>query len=791
MKNKVQDGRQMNENQWMIRSEGVDNASALKNESIFTVANGHIGFRYDLDEWGMEESSLTLPGTYLNGLFESETITYGERAYGFAEHGQTMVNLCNPKGISLCGDGEQFSWLVSETEAFAQELNMKDGLASHRLVWKLASGKRLALSSRRVVSFTRKEIAVLEYRIEALEQEVELTAEAYLNSRVSNKIVGDDPRVGSGLKEKPLEIVHAEAFDKDGKSYLCMDACTKNSCLAVSCVSVVETEGDYSVLPAATAGIGYLAARVTVRLVPGKPLVLRRTVAFTAGVKGQEAELGKEALRLAVDAAAVPGEIFFDEQRAYLTDFWNSGTIEIMGNNSLTSALRFNLFHLLQSAGTDGKTSISAKGLTGEGYEGHYFWEAEAYIAPVFMFSRPEVARQLLLYRHSILDKARRQAKLLGHKKGILFSWRSIDGEECSAYFPAGSAQYHINGDVCYAVKRYLQLTGDMDFINGYGAEIVFESARLWMDMGHYVDGEFCLNGVTGPDEYTAIVNNNCYTNYMARENLNFAVELWERMAGEYPEQWISLCGRIRLAETEREEFAAAAAAMKLPYDEKLGIYKQDDEFLGKKPLDFSNLKRPLLLHYHPLFIYRHQVCKQPDSLLMEFYFPERFTPEQIQRDFKYYEQIATHDSSLSSCIFSVLAAEIGQFDTAYELFLKTARADLDDLHGNTKDGLHMANMAGTWGCVVFGLGGVCVTDGGQIKFRPRQYPEIPGYRFALNGKGFVVEIAVTGTEVTYRLKQGSQAEFYHFDEPVVLDQERQDVKYQIKTGKGKGEGTL
>uniref|UniRef100_UPI0006CF6357 hypothetical protein n=1 Tax=Clostridium sp. NkU-1 TaxID=1095009 RepID=UPI0006CF6357 len=341
-----------------------------------------------------------------------------------------------------------------------------------------------------------------------------------------------------------------------------------------------------------------------------------------------------------------------------MEEFWSLADVVIKGNETLTQSIRFSLFQLLQSVGRDSATSIPSKGLSGEGYGGHYFWESEAYIAPVFMFSKDDIARKMLEYRYTILDKAREQARLMGHEKGALYSWRSIDGEESSAYFPAGSAQYHINGDIAFAIVRYLDATEDFKFLEKYGLEILLETARIWTDMGHYSPvkgGKFCIDCVTGPDEYTALVNNNCYTNLMARENMWNAVKYAGLLKEKNGKRFQEIAEKIGLELKELEEFQRAGDQMYIPYDKTLQIHMQDDAFLQKKVLELKTIPEdrfPLLLHYHPMFIYRHQVCKQPDLLLAQFFLANRFSMEEKKRDFDYYEKLATHDSSLSVCIF-------------------------------------------------------------------------------------------------------------------------------------------
>jgi alpha,alpha-trehalose phosphorylase len=417
--------------------------------------------------------------------------------------------------------------------------------------------------------------------------------------------------------------------------------------------------------------------------------------------------------------------------------------------------------------GRDGKSNISAKGLTGEGYEGHYFWDTEMYIIPAFLYSNPSISRKLLEYRYSTLDKARARAREMSHRKGALFPWRTINGEECSGYFPAGTAQYHINADIAHAIKKYMDVTLDNEFMLQCGAEILFETARLWADLGFFnlsKDGKFCINCVTGPDEYTAIVNNNFYTNVMAGENLEYAYNIAVWMEREHNQNYKRLVSEIGLVPEEIAKWKMAADNMYVPYSGKHGMHLQDDTFLEKKVWDFENVPKenyPLLLHYHPLVIYRHQVCKQADVVLALFLLGHKFSLDQKRRDYDYYEKVTTHDSSLSACIFSIVANDIGYHEKAYDYFIKTARMDLDDYQGNTHHGVHTANMAGSWMCMVNGFAGMRVYDD-VISFQPYIHPNWEEYSFKITYRGRIIKLTISNKGTTYELLQGNELEIIH-----------------------------
>ncbi|MFW6366030.1 MAG: glycoside hydrolase family 65 protein [Spirochaetota bacterium] len=407
---------------------------------------------------------------------------------------------------------------------------------------------------------------------------------------------------------------------------------------------------------------------------------------------------------------------------------------------------------------------MCAKGLTGEGYDGHYFWDTETYIYPLFLYSNPQVARQLIMFRYNTLEAARKRASELNHSRGALFPWRTIDGHECSPFFPAGTAQYHINADIALAVTRYFEATGDTEFMEDYGTELLAETARIWADFGEFIPsmgGKFCINEVTGPDEYTCLVNNNAYTNFMAAHNLRSAVEAMERLKSDNYEKYVHLCHVLDFDERELEYWQSASENMFYPYDETRQLYAQDDSFFSKEIWDFKNTPKenyPLLLHYHPLVLYRYQVCKQADLILAQFLLSDQFSLEQKKRDFEYYEKITTHDSSLSTCIFSIMAAEIGDTEKAYEYFYDTVRTDLDNKKGNTGDGIHAANMAGTWSAIVFGFGGLRVIKG-KLHLNPVLPEKLKSYTFNIAFRGAHIRVHVDEERVDCTLVSGNELE--------------------------------
>ena len=749
--------------EWKIIEEQFSVENNYKNETIFALGNGYLGMRGSFEEGYQWPSDLGFEGNFINGFYEIDKISYRETAYGYPEKGQTMLNIANGKTIRLYVEEEEFSMLEGKLLSYRRELDLKEGILSRIVHWRSPKGREAEIRIERMVSHEHKHLAVISYSVTPLNFSGNVRLISSLDGCTKNTVEQKDPRVGSGLKNDVYNHKEAIITGEVGmlkqkthySEFTIVSAITHTfdtKCTMNYETMVKEDQIDF---------IYQIEGQIN------KPVQLTKYIAYITSLDTEEENLIKEGQKICLLGRNLGFEKMKGEQRLFLKEFWAKADVVIKGDPALQQGIRFNIFHLMQSVGRDGKTNIAAKGLTGEGYEGHYFWDTEMYIIPFFLYSNPQISRKLLEYRYSTLNHARNRARQMAHPKGALFPWRTINGEECSAYYPAGTAQYHINADIAFAIRKYMDATEDIDFLVAYGAEILFETARLWADLGSFVpekDNQFCINCVTGPDEYTAVVNNNCYTNLMAKENLYYAHDTAMWMKTQRPEVYEKLCMELDLKEEEILFWKEAAASMYIPYDEKRQIYMQDDSFLNKKVWDFANTPEdhyPLLLHYHPLVIYRHQVCKQADLVLAEFLLSEQFTKEQKKRDFDYYEKVTTHDSSLSKCIFSIIACEIGYFEKAYDYFMKTARMDLDDVHKNTKHGVHTANMAGSWMGIVNGFAGMRTVNG-ILSFSPYIPPNWEMYAFNVLYRGSTLHVTVEHDRVNYKLLEGDEITIIH-----------------------------
>lgn len=769
---------------WQLVESAPDAPQAALRESLFALGNGRIGVR------GAHEEGHVWPGTwqdavFLNGYYETEEIHYAENANGLARENQFIVDVPNGTSIRWRVDGETFDPSLGDLEGYRRCYDLRTALLTRQFTWVSPRGRRVAVSSRRIVCFARQHVYAIEYELRLLDSEgARLEIESTLDAGSGPGVASDDPRVGSPKAAHALELL---AVERDGERVTQTHRTRRSGLLLASAIEQVMRVDPPVPVDVADCGDDVESGddvrpgtRYSVHAAGGARIVLTKycvlVSALDAPVDTPADELRAYAAVHLADARRVGFAMLCVEQQQFLDRFWNDSDVEIGGDAALQQGVRFNLLHLLQSTGRDGLTNIAAKGVTGNGYDGHYFWDTEIYIFPVLLHTQPHTARKLLEFRHRTLPAARARARELNHPRGALFPWRTIAGAECSAYFPASTAQFHINADIAFAVQRYWDATGDVVFMCTHGAELVFETARIWLGHGHYVADagrgapRFCIHTVTGPDEYTALVDNNFYTNAMAQSHLRFAAEVAQWL-GAHPEALRQLTESIALDADEPDQWSRAADAMYLPYDEVRGIHPQDDGFLAKPRWDVAVIeptKRPLLLHYHPLVIYRHQVCKQADVLLALWLLGDQFDLADKRRDFDYYEPLTTHDSSLSRCIFGIVATEVGYHDKAYRYFVDGARADLDDRHGNTCHGVHAAAMAGAWLGVVAGFAGLRMRRG-----VPTFAPHLPAawsrYAFRLRVGAAQLQIEIDATHCRYWLVEGDVLVLQHRGVPLRL----------------------
>ena len=686
-------------------------------ETMFALSNGYLGIR------GMPEEGRPVrnPSVLLNGFHEFRPITYGERAYGFPRVGQSILNCPDGTIIKLFIDGEPFVPGEADVLSYRRALDFRAGTLDREVVWVTPGGWRMRLRTSRLVSFEKRHLAAIQYEVFSEEADTEVTISSELVHREPVPDDGSDPRLAIGFAGR---VLHPAGIRHQGRRAI-LNYVTLSSGLVLGCGMDHVLETGCHTTEDTSCGDDSAAVVFRIQGECNRPIRLWKYLAYHYSNSGDVTEVQSQ-VAWTLDRAVQSGfGTIRARQHALIGAFWERADIEVEGATPrLQQVIRWNLFQLLQATERAEGHGISARGLTGRTYEGHYFWDTEIYVMPFLIYTQPRIARNILKFRYDTLDRARSRARELGHR-GATFPWRTINGDEASAYYAAGTAQYHINADIAYAVRKYVEVSGDQEFLCRHGAELLVETARFWCDLGFFSErrgGAFCINGVTGPDEYTAVVDNNLFTNLMARENLRYAADTVEALRRDHPDVFALLVRNTGLYFGEIAAWRHAAERMYVPWDERLRIHPQDNSFLDKERWDFAGTPEdhyPLLLHYHPLNLYRAQVIKQADTVLAMFLLGDQFPADQKKRNFDYYDPLTTHDSSLSVCIQSIVANELGYARRALRYFNFAATMDLSDVGGNMMHGAHIASIGGAWMALVYGFAGMR-DYGGGISFRPR-----------------------------------------------------------------------
>lgn len=726
---------------WCVRETSLDLSILAQTESLMALSNGHIGLRANLDE-GEPHG---IPGTYLNSFYEVRPLPYAESGFGYPEAGQTIVDVTNGKLIRLLVDDEPFDVRYGELIEHERVLDMRAGTLTRTVLWRSPAGKQIKLVSTRLVSLVQRSVAAIEYTVEAVDDFVRVTVQSELVANEDQPTTSNDPRVAAVLNN-PLEAVQHE---NDGHSAVLMHRTRVSKLLmAAGMDHEVEVPGRVEVSTESSEDV----ARTTIicGLRAGQRLRVVKYLAY-----GWSSLRSRPALRdqaaAAISGARYTGwEGLLESQRAYLDDFWDSADVEVDGDPHTQQAVRFGLFHVLQASARAERRAIGGKGLTGTGYDGHAFWDTEGFVLPLLTYTAPRAAADALRWRASILDLARERAEQL-ELAGAAFPWRTIRGQECSAYWPAGTAAFHVNADIALAFERYRIVTGDESLDADCGLQVLVETARLWLSLGHHDRyGVWHIDGVTGPDEYTAVVRDNVFTNLMAAQNLRAAADACLRHD--------EMAAAMGVTTEETSAWRDAAAAARIPYDEDLGVHAQNEGFTTLREWNFTeNTTYPLLLNEPYVRLYPSQVIKQADLVLAMHWQGHAFTAEQKARNVDYYERRTTRDSSLSACTQAVMCAEVGHLELAHDYAYEASLIDLRDLHHNTKDGLHMASLAGSWTALVAGFGGLR-DDTGVLSLDPQLPDGISRLRFRLRWRNFRLTVDVNHEDVTYTVRDGPGA---------------------------------
>jgi alpha,alpha-trehalose phosphorylase len=732
---------------WAVRETTLDLEVLAQSESVFALANGHIGLRANLDEG----EPFGLPGTYLNSFYELRPLPYAEAGYGYPESDQTVVNVTNGKIIRLLVDDEPFDVRYGRLLAHERLLDLREGVLRRRVEWASPAGAKIRVHTTRLVSFAQRSAAAFLYEVEPLDGSLRVVVQSELVANEPGVTQEADPRAAAVLAS-PLQSENF--FDRNARVVLVHS--TRRSKLLMAAGMDHLVDGPEGAQTLAESGPDLGRVTIAADLAHGERLRMVKFLAYGWSSQRSPPAVRDQVVAALTQARHTGWEGLLEGQRAYLDEFWDCADVELDGDTELQQAVRFALFHTLQAGARAEQRAIAAKGLTGPGYDGHTFWDTERFVLPVLTYTAPQAAADALRWRHTTLDLARDRAKVLG-LDGAAFPWRTIRGQECSAYWPAGTAAFHIDADIADAVVRYQAATEDDSFERDVGLEVLVETARLWRSLGHHdAQGRFRIDGVTGPDEYSAIADNNVYTNLLAQRNLRAAADAVARLPGA--------AGQFGADLEEAAVWRDAARDMVIPWDEALNVHPQSEGFTDHQIWDFAHTEPdqyPLLLHFPYFDLYRKQVVKQADLVLALHWRGDAFSDEEKADNFAYYEALTVRDSSLSACTQAVIAAEVGHLELAYDYFGEAALMDLQDLEHNTRDGVHIASLAGAWIAAVAGFGGMRDHDG-KLAFAPRLPARLERLAFGLLFRGRLLKVEVNKANATYTVVRGAALELEH-----------------------------
>lgn len=742
----------LHQEQYPVNAWSFEQVGHLTSESatLFSVSNGNIGIRASGDPTRALGS-----GTFMSGFHDTYAIKHAEGAYGYARVGQMIQGVPDACGFSLQVDGKP----LPTPQQNYQCIDFKTGISKVQHQVRMEDGAELSIEVERMACLFDPNLAVCTLRVESPDRDCELTVNGHINADIPSGVSSDDPRKsqpvdGCGIHEVAIE---GQLTTDNSEVHLYE---TNNSALSVA--MAVRQEIQQDCIREALLGDNW---QLSVKR--GESLVIERFIAYHAfplrpdgagenlsvhTCGGDADELVSRCLETLQKASSSGVIGLREQQRIWLDDFWQRGDIEVEAGDDgrIQQIVRWELFQLAQATAqvTNG---VGAKGLSGSGYDGHYFWDTEIYLLPFLIYTDPICAQKLLHYRYLMLPAARKRAAEM-NLEGALYPWRTINGEEASAYFPTGTAQYHIDADVAYGLVQYVLVSGDVAFLAEEGIDILVQTARMWLSLGSYQDdGQFHIACVTGPDEYTALVDDDFYTNQMARFNLQSACFAARSLEERDSEAYRHIQERLALSSEEIDHWSQAAEAMYTATGGHPLVHAQDSQFMARPRWDFEHLTaRPLLLHYHPLKIYSHQVLKQTDVVLSLMLLSSWFTLEQKRADFDFYDPLTVGDSTLSAASQSVIAAEVGYEELAQRYFMESLFADVCNLHANTTDGIHLAAAGGVWSTLVCGFGGLRDTGGTDISINarlPQSWKSLT-YRLTIGGTRIKVVVDETGTHL-------------------------------------------
>jgi maltose phosphorylase len=758
-------------NEWKIIEEGFRPEYNRISESIFSIGNGRMGQRANFEE---KYSGDSLRGAYIAGIYYPDKTRVGWWKNGYPEYFAKIINSANWIGINISVNGQELDLSKAKILTFRRELDMQHGLLSRSFEAELPNGNRVAITAKRFVSIDDSELGAIRYSVKALNFSGEIAVSPYLDGDVRNEDANYDEKFWVEIQKEinknegylTLETLKTKFQVTTGMWFQIL----KNNQPVSAEISNIELEK-------------YVEATQKISVEKGEEITIEKLSATVSSMNYKKSGLLKKA-KSAIGRARKAGfDTLFENHKNKWLEKWETSDIKIKDDVAAQQGIRFNIFQLNQTyTGEDERLNIGPKGFTGEKYGGVTYWDTEAYCLPFYLSTAPvEVSRNLLTYRHKHLQKAIENAKKLGFNgNAALYPMVTINGEECHNEWEITFEEIHRNGAIAYAIFNYVNYTGDKEYLAPCGFEVLLAISRFWSQRVNWSEEKqnFVMLGVTGPNEYENNVNNNFHTNYMAVWTLKYTLEVIDFLKKEFPFLFDELMKKWKFNElSETTRWHEIIEKMYFPFDEKNKLYLQQDGFKDKELIPVSELplkNLPINQKWSWDRILRSCYIKQADTMQSMFWFENDFQEKDLKRHFDFYEPLTVHESSLSPCVHSILAAKIGYEEKSYEMYLRTARLDLDDYNNDTDDGLHITSMGGTWMAFVIGFGGVRVKDN-RLIFHPFLPKKWESWSFRINFRGAHLEVT---------LKKGHFTIVNHSEKPAQVEVWKKSVTIEGNSNK-------
>lgn len=731
---------------WSIIEEGFDKEQVKSSESLFSIGNGAMGQRANFEE---KYSGHTFQGSYIGGVYYPDKTRVGWWKNGYPEYFAKVLNAPNWIGIDIDINNAPLDLNICLNVAdFKRELNMKEGWYQRTFTATLPDQSQISVKVTRFLSLDLDEVGAIKYEITSLNRDLDVRFTPYLDSGITNE---DSNWADKFWNTTNVVAENDQAFIEAHTMKTNFATCTFMQAQMVYNGKIIQTK------PSAHLEELKVALNFEAKVKKGESIVLYKFGGYTVSRNHKVSELIPIAKSVLAKAITLGFDGLLEKQKQAWAKIWEMSDITIEGDVRAQQGIRFNIFHLNQTyLGKDSRLNIGPKGFTGEKYGGSTYWDTEAYCIPFYMATKDQrVARNLLKYRYDHLEKAIENAKKLGFTDGAaLYPMVTMNGEECHNEWEITFEEIHRNGAIAFAIYNYYRFTGDYSYIPDMGLEVLIGISRFWAQRASFSElrKKYVILGVTGPNEYENNVNNNWYTNYLAKWCINYTLEQLQKVSDGYKADYSRIIGRTKLTEQETEHWKKVAGAMYFPFDEKLNIYLQQDSFLDKDliPVDkLAKKDRPINQKWSWDRILRSPYIKQADTLQGFYLFEDHFTLEELERHFDFYEPFTVHESSLSPCVHSIQAAKLNRMEQAYKFYLRTSRLDLDDYNKEVEEGLHITSMAGTWMSIVEGFGGMRIVDD-KLSFTPRIPKQWEAYSFKINFRNRILKVRVTAPKTSF-----------------------------------------